>query len=60
MFLRLYSSIVFYGLKVAVTLLAASIVTVQLLAEPAHAPVQFENTEPKPGVAVKVTLIVLL
>src|SRR5262245_58495676 len=44
-----------FNVKVAVTLLAASIVTLQLVALPEHVPAQLLNTEFGPGVAVRVT-----
>src|SRR4051794_34074350 len=43
-------------LKVAVTFLAASMVTAQVVATPVHAPDQPANTEPELGVAVSVTM----
>ena len=43
------------GANVAVTVLAAFMDTVQVLAEPLHAPVQPVNDDPAVAVAVKVT-----
>ena len=43
--------------KLAVTVLAALILTVQVAAVPVHAPDQADNLEPAAGVAVKVTLV---
>ncbi|MCE7985929.1 MAG: hypothetical protein DYG89_32525 [Caldilinea sp. CFX5] len=45
------------AVKVAVTLLAASIVTWQVLPLPAHAPLQPPKREPAVGVAVRVTTV---
>jgi hypothetical protein len=43
------------GLKVAVTLVAAATVTLQVDAVPAHAPDQPAKVSPVPGVSVRVT-----
>ena len=45
------------GTKVAVTLCAAFMATVQVLALPVHAPPQAERIDPVPGVAVRVMLV---
>jgi hypothetical protein len=46
--------------KVVVTLRAALIVTVQVVADPEHAPLQPVNVDPAAGAAVKVTETPLL
>src|SRR5881409_3351985 len=51
------STSAYCAVKVAVTLLAASIVTLQVATVPEHAPDQLVNTELDPGVAVRVTSV---
>src|SRR5439155_5320107 len=51
------STSAYCAVKVAVTLLAASIVTLQVATVPEHAPDQLANTELDPGVAVRVTSV---
>ena len=46
--------------KVAVTLFAALILSVQVVAVPVQAPDQLVNLEPEAGVAVKVTLVLVV
>ena len=46
--------------KLAVTVFAALIVTMQVEAVPLHAPPQPENELPEPGAAVNVTLVPLV
>src|SRR5206468_391146 len=51
------SASAYCAVKVAVTLLAASIVTLQVATVPEHAPDQLVNAELDPGVAVRVTSV---